>query len=252
MFRSEVPCPIDLYYVGVDTDWNTPSGHAMPKAYMDVIAGTELDKSAASTGTAIQAVGDDGTAVMVGQHPPDAGMCQEVHSFHLGVNPATSNPEVPAGPFEAWDSPIAYLFTYTSHKFVARLRHDKTLVDAFSIERTVVGDCPRERKKNGVGSSVIANGVGVLIGGKDNEDEDELVDENTCKDILIKNEQNSTATLTVCGTNTTKLTPSPSVSDKVKDKAAVCTSADSDSNACKGIKDSVPQASSVKVGSPVP
>ena len=51
------------------------------------------------------------------------------------------------GPFELWDSPVAYLFTYVSHKFVARTRHDKTLVDEINIERTVVGDCPRQRKR---------------------------------------------------------------------------------------------------------
>mmetsp|Transcript_25503 Transcript_25503/g.56703 ORF Transcript_25503/g.56703 Transcript_25503/m.56703 type:complete len:464 (+) Transcript_25503:146-1537(+) len=257
MFRSEVPCPIDLYYVGTDTDWNTPSGHAMPKAYMDVIKGTELDKSTPDDpSTAVQ-------ATSVGGHPANASTCQEVHSFHLGVNPATSNPEVPAGMFETWDSPVAYLFTYTSHKFVARLRHDKTLVDEISIERTVVGDCPRERRKVGIQSSSIATAAGVEVGNKDGgeEEQDEVCKgKAACEDLLVKTSVNATSTSASTNVNATELTPAPAVADKIKNAGIennadkVCTATDSDSATCNsGVKASVPQASSgVKVGSPVP
>ena len=152
MFRSEVPCPIDVFYVGVDTDYNVGSGHPMPKDYLNMISGTELDKTGtdeddAENAAALSASSDSMSDSSVQtHHPSNPAACHEHHSFHLGVNPA-ANPDDRMGQFELWDSPVAYLFTYVSHKFVARTRHDKTLVDEINVERTVVGDCPRQRKR---------------------------------------------------------------------------------------------------------
>ena len=175
MFRSEVPCPIDVFYVGVETDYNT--GHPMPKGYLNMIEGTELDqtigdeKVTAENAAALVTPGDP-TGDLSSQihHPTNPAACHEHHSFHLGVNPA-ANPDNRMGAFEMWDSPVAYLFTYVSHKFVARTRHDKTLVDEINIERTVVGDCPRQRKRSLVdtNSESVCPEVEVHIGDVESE-----------------------------------------------------------------------------------
>ena len=149
----------------------------MPKDYLNVIQGTELDKTirdekvAAENIAALVTPGDP-TSDLSAQihHPANPAACHEHHSFHLGVNPA-ANPENRMGAFEKWYSPVAYLFTYVSHKFVARTRHDKTLVDEINIERTVVGDCPRQRKRSLVdaNSESVRAEVEVQIGNVESE-----------------------------------------------------------------------------------
>ena len=99
MFRSEVPCPIDVFYVGADTDYGTDTGHPMPKGYLNTIEGTELDKTigdekvTAENAAALVTPGDP-TGDLSSQihHPANPAACHEHHSFHLGVNPA-ANPD---------------------------------------------------------------------------------------------------------------------------------------------------------------
>jgi len=83
--------------------------------------------------------------------------CREEFKMHLGVNPYVQN-------LDEWSSQIKYESTLLNHRFVARLRHDPSIVvDDITIEPGIIMDCPSRKTKLGVGSSGIGGTVSVSI-----------------------------------------------------------------------------------------
>ena len=103
MFTNRMHCPVDVYYAGVDPTAVNSNTMMMPK------------NATAPTNS-----------------------CAERFSFHLGVNPSARDDLM-----DAWESPVAYEATYLTHKFVARLHHDPSIVvDEITSDKTYVQDCP--------------------------------------------------------------------------------------------------------------
>jgi len=109
MFTNRMNCPVDIFFAGVDP--------------------TAVNSNFQSSSNA--------TA------PTNSCADRERFSFHLGVNPS-ARPDY----IDAWESPVAYEATYLTHKFVARLHHDPSvIVDEITIDKTYIQDCPSRKKK---------------------------------------------------------------------------------------------------------
>ena len=126
MFINRMHCPVDIFYAGVD-----------PTAINSKV---QSNKDATTAPT---------------------NMCTsgERFSFHLGVNPS-ARPDY----IDAWESPVAYEATYLTHKFVARLHHEPSIiVDEITIDKTYIQDCPN-RKKKASATTLVGEQGGVLSG----------------------------------------------------------------------------------------
>ena len=119
MFRNRLNCPVDVFYAGVDPT--------------TVNSNTRSSKNTTDAAIATNACSSG-----------------ERFSFHLGVSPS-ARPDY----IDAWESPVAYEATYLTHKFVARLHHDPSIiVDEITIDKTYIQDCPNRKKMASVSSSL--------------------------------------------------------------------------------------------------
>ena len=96
--------------------------------------------------------------------------CAERFSFHLGVNPSARDDLM-----DAWESPVAYEATYLTHKFVARLHHDPSIVvDEITIDKTYIQDCPTRSETSATTSVGEQEAVLTNSGISDEEKNDEF------------------------------------------------------------------------------
>lgn len=138
-FTNKVGCPIDLYWAG--TGAGAGSG-----------AGLDDDSSNRSSPTTGSANNDSS-----GENNAHGANCHEQFKSHLGVNPHPIN-------LDEWSSQTKYESTYLSHRYVARLRHDPSIVvDDITIQPATVRDCPSRKTRHSVGSSGVGDAISVSM-----------------------------------------------------------------------------------------
>ena len=129
-------CPIDLYWAG------TGAG-----------AGLEDDSSIRSSATTTGSANND---VSVENNVHGAN-CHEEFKSHLVVNPHPIN-------LDEWSSQTKYESTYLNHRYIARLRHDPSIVvDDITIQPATVRDCPSRKTRHSVGSSGAGDAISVSM-----------------------------------------------------------------------------------------
>lgn len=132
-FTNKVGCPVDLYWAG--SNHNSMTVSLLP-------GGADNDGYHQETD---------------GVHK-DGAQCFEQFQMHLGVNPHPYS-------LDEWSSQIKYESSYLNHRFLARLRHDPSvIVDDITIEPGTVRDCPGEKIKNSVGSGGLGEYVPMSVG----------------------------------------------------------------------------------------
>mmetsp|Transcript_42105 Transcript_42105/g.63558 ORF Transcript_42105/g.63558 Transcript_42105/m.63558 type:complete len:451 (+) Transcript_42105:76-1428(+) len=109
-FLNKAGCPLDIYFAGTQPADGGTSQQRMEKKANYTSSYSTVEPSIA---------------------------CAEIFKMHLGIN------RTPNNYLDDWSSPIKFEGSYLNHRFVARMRHDPSIVvDEIVMELDTARDCP--------------------------------------------------------------------------------------------------------------